>query len=111
MEVLQISAAAPAPSRTLSSLPSQLSLYQVDALPAPAESFSPVSLDPKAENPGHPLFRDDGPGGGDDSRLTMLFVSIYALLVCSILFCITIGIIYCIRQRRRELANREQLQA
>ena len=45
----------------------------------------------------------------EDGIITVVFVGIYVLLVCAILIGITLGIIYYIRQRRRELINREQL--
>ena len=45
----------------------------------------------------------------DDHIITGALVAIYVIVVCLVLFAITMGIIHCIRRRRTELANRAEL--
>jgi hypothetical protein len=78
---------------------SLMKLYNLEVL-APSDSAR-----------GRPGGSKLGDYGQQDRIITAFFIAMYVLLVCSILFCLVIAIIRCIRQRRRDHWNRAQLQA
>jgi hypothetical protein len=78
---------------------SLMKLYNVDVM---APSDSPGGQPVGSKHEGY---------GQQDRIITVFFIAMYVVLVCSILFCLVIAIIRCIRQRRRDHWNREQLQA
>lgn len=81
---------------------SPTTLFSIDLAP---ELYPHKAADPS------PLLSANKGDESDERMITALFVSVYVLVVCSVLFCITMAIIYFIRQRRREVLNRAVMQA